>query len=86
MQLQTCDVAIIGSGFGGSLTALILKRLGLKPLLIERARHPRFALGESSTPLADLVLKQLAQTYDLPELLPLCNFYRDWETDRKSTV
>lgn len=78
MQLQTCDVAIIGSGFGGSLTALILKRLGLKPLLIERTIHPRFALGESSTPLADLVLKQLAQTYDLPELLPLCS-YGSWK-------
>lgn len=78
MKLQKCDVAIVGSGFGGSLTALILQRLGLRPLLIERGRHPRFALGESSTPLADLVLEQLAKQYDLPEILPLCQ-YGSWK-------
>lgn len=78
MELQTCDVAIVGSGFGGTLTALILRHLGIRPLLVERGRHPRFALGESSTPLADLVLEQLARQYDLPELLPLCQ-YGSWK-------
>jgi tetracycline 7-halogenase / FADH2 O2-dependent halogenase len=68
------DVAIIGSGFGGSLLALILRRIGYQPLLIERARHPRFALGESSTPIADLVWQQLCRRYDLPRLLPFGEF------------
>lgn len=80
MRMETCDVAIVGSGFGGSLAALILKRLGLRPLLIERGHHPRFALGESSTPLADLALEQLARSYDLPELLPLCQ-YGSWKRE-----
>lgn len=36
--------------------------------LIERGRHPRFAIGESSTPLANLLLEELADRYDLPSV------------------
>lgn len=72
------DVAVIGAGFGGSLTALSLERIGLKPALIERGVHPRFAVGESSTPLADLLLTQLAERYDLPRIKPLAN-YGSWQ-------
>lgn len=68
------DVAIIGSGFGGSLTALILNQIGLRSVLIDRAQHPRLVLGESSTPLADMVLKSLAQKYGLPRVEPLAEF------------
>jgi len=60
------DVAIVGSGFGGSLTALALRARGYRVALIERGRHPRFAIGESSTPLANLLLEELADRYDLP--------------------
>ncbi len=60
------DVAVIGSGFAGSLTALALRRLGRRVVLLERGRHPRFAIGESSTPLANLLLEELADRYDLP--------------------
>jgi FADH2 O2-dependent halogenase len=62
------DVAIVGSGFGGSLTALGLLRRGRRVALIERGRHPRFAIGESSTPLANLMLEELADRYDLPRV------------------
>jgi tetracycline 7-halogenase / FADH2 O2-dependent halogenase len=62
------DVAIVGSGFGGSLTALGLLQRGRRVALIERGRHPRFAIGESSTPLANLMLEELADTYDLPSV------------------
>jgi FADH2 O2-dependent halogenase len=68
------DVAILGAGFGGSLTALILQRIGLRPVLIEKSRHPRFALGESSTPVANIVWQDLCRRYDLPRLLPLGEF------------
>ena len=37
-------------------------------MLIERGRHPRFAIGESSTPLANLLLEELADRYDLPRI------------------
>src|SRR5215813_12716556 len=65
------DIAIIGSGFGGSLMALIARKLGRSVVLLERGRHPRFAIGESSTPLANLLLEELADRYDLPRLRPL---------------
>jgi tetracycline 7-halogenase / FADH2 O2-dependent halogenase len=68
IQTIDVDVAIIGSGFGGSLTALALLQRGRRVALIERGRHPRFAIGESSTPLANLQLEQLADTYELPSL------------------
>ena len=72
------DIAVIGAGFSGSLTALLLKQMGLKPVLIDRGSHPRFAVGESSTPMANLILEDLARRYDLPRLVPLTN-YASWK-------
>jgi len=71
------DVVIVGAGFGGSLTALLAERIGLRPVLIERGSHPRFAIGESSTPQGDLLLGELARRYELPRLAPLCK-YGSW--------
>lgn len=68
------DVAVVGSGFGGSLAALALRKRGRSVVLLERGRHPRFAIGESSTPLANLLLEELAERYDLPRLRPLCKW------------
>ncbi len=65
------DLAIVGAGFSGSLLALIARRLGRRVILVERGHHPRFAIGESSTPVANLLLEELARRYDLPQLLPL---------------
>jgi FADH2 O2-dependent halogenase len=62
------DVAIVGSGFAGSLAALALLKRGRRVVLVERGRHPRFAIGESSTPLANLLLEELSDRYDLPKL------------------
>jgi FADH2 O2-dependent halogenase len=75
---ESADVLILGAGFAGSLMALVAQRLGLRPVLVEKGRHPRFAIGESSTPIANLVLEGLARTYDLPRLLPLTNYGR-WQ-------
>ncbi len=62
------DVAIVGSGFAGSLTALCLRARGKRVVMVERGRHPRFAIGESSTPLANLLIEELAARYDLPRI------------------
>ena len=62
------DVAVVGSGFAGSLTALCLRRRGHRVALVERGRHPRFAIGESSTPLANLLVEELADRYALPRI------------------
>jgi FADH2 O2-dependent halogenase len=65
------DVAIVGSGFAGSLTALALRRLGRSVVLVERGSHPRFAVGESSSPLANLLLEELCERYSLDRIRPL---------------
>ena len=68
------DLAIVGSGFGGSILAMIARRLGYRVMLLERGRHPRFAIGESASPLAGVLIEQLADRYDLPRLRPLSAF------------
>lgn len=62
------DIAVIGSGFAGSLMAMIAERLGYSVLLIEKGSHPRFVIGESSTPLTNLMLEETAEKFDLPFL------------------
>jgi FADH2 O2-dependent halogenase len=73
-----CDLAIVGSGFGGSVFAMIAARLGHRVMLFERGRHPRFAIGESASPLAGVLIEQLADRYDLPRLRPL-SAYGTWQ-------
>jgi FADH2 O2-dependent halogenase len=60
-----CEVAIVGSGFAGSLLARVLAAQGYDVVLLERGTHPRFAIGESTTPLANLSLERLATRYGL---------------------
>ncbi len=70
------DVVIVGSGFAGTILARVLNRRGMKVLLLERGQHPRFALGESTTPLANFALERLAKRYDLPDLYHLSSHGR----------
>lgn len=79
------DVAIIGSGFGGTLTALILNQIGLRSVLIDRGSHPRLVLGESSTPLANMLLKSLAKKYGLARIESLAE-YGSWQRERPDLV
>ena len=53
---------------------MVARRLGLRVALVERGRHPRFAIGESSSPLAGILIEQIADRYDLPRLRPLAAF------------
>jgi FADH2 O2-dependent halogenase len=70
------DAVVVGSGFAATILARILRRQGRSVLLVERARHPRFALGESSTPLANFCLERLAAAWDLPDLHRLAAYGR----------
>lgn len=71
-----CEVAIVGSGFAGSLLARILAVLGYDVVLLERGTHPRFAIGESSTPLANLSLERLGTRYALADCYHLATHGR----------
>ncbi|WP_233214589.1 NAD(P)/FAD-dependent oxidoreductase [Rhodopirellula bahusiensis] len=72
------DVAILGGGFSGGLLAWVLSARGMRVLLVERDRFGRFAIGESSTPMADLVMRQLAERHGLPKLHALST-YPTWQ-------
>jgi FADH2 O2-dependent halogenase len=74
------DIAIVGSGFSGALAALALRQRGMRVALIERGHHPRFAIGESSTPLANLLLEHIADRYDLPRV----RAFSKWGTWQRS--
>ena len=73
---QSCEVAIVGSGFAGSLFARILSVLGYDVVLLDRGTHPRFAIGESSTPLANLSLERLGLRYGLADCYHLATHGR----------
>ncbi len=79
------DILIAGAGFAGSITALILHNLGLKVCLIEKGQHPRFAIGESSTPVADLILRNLATKYNLPWLHDFSR-YGTWQQSHPEII
>ena len=64
---ERTEVVVIGSGFAGSLMARVLAILGRDVVLLERGTHPRFAIGESSTPLANLSLERLARRYRMAD-------------------
>ncbi|MGN6193644.1 MAG: NAD(P)/FAD-dependent oxidoreductase [Ginsengibacter sp.] len=79
------DVLIAGAGFAGSLTALILQKTGLKVGLLEKGKHPRFAIGESSTPVADLIVRKLSSKYDLPWLYDFSR-YGSWQRSHSEII
>ncbi|MFV1985874.1 MAG: NAD(P)/FAD-dependent oxidoreductase [Gemmatimonadota bacterium] len=69
-------VIVVGSGFAGTILARLLASRGRRVTLLERGTHPRFAIGESSTPLAALCLERLARDYRLPDLAALAAYGR----------
>ncbi len=62
------DVAIIGTGMGGSILGTILARQGLNVVMFEAACHPKFAIGESMILESSEALRLMAIQYDVPEL------------------
>src|SRR5258706_15977845 len=75
-ELKPCEVVIVGSGFAGSLLARILAVQGYDVVLLERGTHPRFAIGESSTPLANLSLERLGIRYGMADCYQLATHGR----------
>lgn len=68
------DVAILGSGFAGSMLGAILARQGAKVLLLDSKSHPKFAIGESTIPNMLVTLRTMAERYDVPELMAVSTF------------
>jgi flavin-dependent dehydrogenase len=54
-----CDVLVIGGGPGGSTAAALLAEKGYRVVLLEKAHHPRFHIGESLLPANLPIMERL---------------------------
>src|ERR1700738_4116326 len=80
MLPQRYDVAILGSGIGGSMLACILARHGVRTLLLEGGTHPRFTIGaavlpEDRIPETGIRLRIIGEKYGVPEIGWLGSFH-----------
>src|SRR5215204_4412255 len=73
---ETYDVVVIGGGPGGSTVAALVAEKGHSVLVVERAKFPRFHIGESLMPETYWVFERLGM---LPKL-------RDSDFVRKYSV
>jgi len=69
------DVAILGTGLGGTLLGAILAANGQRVLLVEQGVHPRFTIGESTVPETTVLLRLMAKRYGVPEIAYFSNFH-----------
>lgn len=58
-EIESCDVLVIGGGPAGSTAATLLARQGRRVVLVDKARHPRFHIGESLLPGTVRLLEEL---------------------------
>src|SRR5208282_6700981 len=58
-EARVCDVLIIGGGPAGSTAAILLAQRGYRVVVLEKARHPRFHIGESLLPANMPLFKRL---------------------------
>src|SRR3954453_15850622 len=69
--MKSYDVIIIGAGPAGSTSALLLARQGFKVVVLEKAKFPRFHIGESILPQNFPLVQELgleAEVEKLPHL------------------
>jgi flavin-dependent dehydrogenase len=77
---ESCDVVVIGGGPAGSTAATLLARKGYKVIALEKARHPRFHIGESLLPMNLPVFERLG-VLDKVRALGLYKGGADFEAD-----
>nr|WP_329741752.1 NAD(P)/FAD-dependent oxidoreductase [Dyella sp. A6] len=78
--MATYDVAVIGGGPAGSTVATLLARQGRQVVMLEKARHPRFHIGESLLPMNLPVFERLG-VLDKVRALGVYKAGADFEAD-----
>ncbi|HEX8095758.1 NAD(P)/FAD-dependent oxidoreductase [Jatrophihabitans sp.] len=68
------DVIVLGSGLAGSAMAAVLAEGGAEVLILDAGSHPRFAIGESTIPYTSMLMRLVAERYNIPELKHLTTF------------
>ena len=78
---KVTDVVIIGSNLSGSMLASILAKNGVGVTIVDPKTHPKFTIGEATTPDSSSRFRIVGEKYGIPEISYLSNFH-----DLKSKV
>lgn len=73
-EIDRFDVIILGSGLAGSILATILAKHNTRVLMLDKATHPRFAIGEALTSHTEKLFSLLSHQYSIPEFAHLSSF------------
>ncbi|HEX8093214.1 NAD(P)/FAD-dependent oxidoreductase [Jatrophihabitans sp.] len=73
-ERHSYDVAVLGSGLAGSIIAACLARNGARVVVLDTGTHPRFSIGESTTPYAAMMFRLIGERYGVPEVKYLASF------------
>jgi flavin-dependent dehydrogenase len=77
-----CEVLVMGGGPAGSTAATLLSKLGRRVILLEKARHPRFHIGESLLPM-NLPLFERLGVLDKVQAMGVFKPGADFEADNE---
>jgi flavin-dependent dehydrogenase len=82
MSPEACDVVVIGGGPAGSTAATLLSRCAHRVIVLEKAHHPRFHIGESLLPMNLPVFERLG-VLDQVRALGVVKPGADFEADNE---
>jgi flavin-dependent dehydrogenase len=75
--MKRYDTIVFGSGLAGSSLAAIIAKQGFSVLLLDKDRHPRFAIGEAMLPQSAMWMWIVSQRFGMNPANPIC-WYHLW--------
>jgi len=68
MKPTCCDVLVMGGGPSGTTISALLAEKGWDVVVVEKAKHPRFHIGESLLPHTLPLLERLGVLHDVEKI------------------